>query len=474
MIAKEFRALLPLWAAAVATMILAKALGNDFGPLAVPAFVLGSAMLGAWGIGHEYSHRTLGGLLTLPVPRARIWMAKLAVVAPMLVVLALLALWIFPRGNRFPIGIPTYFLPAIAALCVTPWLTMASRSAVGGALFTISIAAIFTLAGDWIGVKKYGYSREVDSFRLAFLWWTMGALSVVGAVCGWRMFSRLQAMDGRGAAIHLRFGSGATETPTAVRGNVGWMLIKKELRLQQLSWIVAGIWALVYVVIVITRQGQRDAENYVSLVAVIHGLIQSLLIGSLASAEERHTGMHDTQLLLPMSSARQWMVKGVVAVSLAIVLSIGLPLILSIVLPVEGVRPFGRYGFFKPQTFAGVVAVTSISLYVSTLTASGLRALMLSIPVMFAMAWFAMRVGSRVSWTVYLWMRSPPPGSWAPMPVDSFFLGGCLALGGLVLWRALAHYRWIDRRPARIAGDAALVAVAVVAYFALSGAIHLR
>jgi hypothetical protein len=176
MIAKELRALLPLFAASVATMVLASRLGREFVPMAVPAFLLGSAALGAWSIGHEYSHRTLGALLTLPVPRARIWTTKLAVTAPMLVALALVALWVFSGASQqsgVAVGMATYFLPTIAALCITPWLTMASRSAVGGALFTTSIAAIFVIAGDWIGIRKYGYTRDVDAFRMQFLWWTM-------------------------------------------------------------------------------------------------------------------------------------------------------------------------------------------------------------------------------------------------------------------------------------------------------------
>jgi hypothetical protein len=481
MIAKELRALLPLFAASVATMVLASRLGREFVPMAVPAFLLGSAALGAWSIGHEYSHRTLGALLTLPVPRARIWTTKLAVTAPMLVALALVALWVFSGASQqsgVAVGMATYFLPTIAALCITPWLTMASRSAVGGALFTTSIAAIFVIAGDWIGIRKYGYTRDVDAFRMQFLWWTMGALSVIGAVYGWRMFSRLQAIDGGGTAFHLRFGRGAAEiSPTAVRRHTCWLLIKKELRLQQLSWIVAAIYALIYVAVVVARRGDRDADNYVTLITIVHGMVQAMLVGSLASAEERHTGMHDTQLLLPVSSARQWMMKAAVTMAHAAVLTIALPLLLSAVLPVNGVAPFGRHGFVQPKTIAGVMALTCLCLYVSTLTASGLRALMLSIPLAFAVLWFVMKVGTRVSWEAYKWYwvsdGTPMAANGVWMSADRFFRAGNLAIGALILWRALAHYRWSDRRPARLAADAAIVAAAILAYFALSGLLRL-
>jgi hypothetical protein len=59
------------------------------------------------------------------------------------------------------------------------------------------------------------------------------------------------------------------------------------------------------------------------------------------------------------------------------------------------------------------------------------------------------------------------------MSADRFFRAGNLAIGALILWRALAHYRWSDRRPARLAADAAIVAAAILAYFALSGLLRL-
>jgi hypothetical protein len=480
MIAKEFRALLPLWGACVAAMILGPAIGRQLAPIAVLAFFFGSAAIGAWSIGHEYSHRTLGMLLTLPTPRSRIWLSKLAVSGTMLVTISLLALYVFPRDARLPYGIATYFLPALVSLFVASWLTMATRSAAAGAYFTASISAILMLIGAWIGTRKYGYTREVDVFQLKFLWWTLSAVSAIAAVHGWRMFGRLQAIDGRGKAIHLGlWRRDGQVSPTAVRHDVYWLLIKKELRLQQLAWVVAMIYAGIYITVLVLRRGQRDLiDSFATMTAVIYGLVQSLLIGALASAEDRHTGAHDSQLLLPLSSARQWMVKAGTAIAHAQIVTLALPILLVLLLPVEGLTPFGRHSPIQPSMIAMVAALTCISLYVSTITTSGLRALMLSIPTVFAVIWFVQRIQIPVTWAAYRFVwegGSGPMVARTPLVSPELFIPvGALVIAGVVLWRALPHYRWTDRNMPRVAGDAALLAVGLVAYFALAGAVGLR
>ena len=50
-------------------------------------FAFGSVALGAQSFGHEYSHRTLGLLLSQPVDRRRLFFYKLAVLSVMLVTL---------------------------------------------------------------------------------------------------------------------------------------------------------------------------------------------------------------------------------------------------------------------------------------------------------------------------------------------------------------------------------------------------
>ena len=65
MIEKEFRALLPLWLAVAAAMLVPQLLGRGYQYLAAPAFIIGAAALGSLSFGHEYVYRTVGLVLTL-------------------------------------------------------------------------------------------------------------------------------------------------------------------------------------------------------------------------------------------------------------------------------------------------------------------------------------------------------------------------------------------------------------------------
>jgi hypothetical protein len=76
---KEARALLPMWAGAAGLMIapfLVASRGNQLA-LAMIGFVFGCTVLGATGVGHEFQHRNMAGLLGQPVSRRRIWWEKL-------------------------------------------------------------------------------------------------------------------------------------------------------------------------------------------------------------------------------------------------------------------------------------------------------------------------------------------------------------------------------------------------------------
>ena len=92
---KEFRALLPVWAAAAFTI------GADTGlrgtgmhslfPLGMFAYIAGSLALGAHVIGHEFTNRTLASLLVQPCRRSSMLLTKASVLAVMLVALGFIA-----------------------------------------------------------------------------------------------------------------------------------------------------------------------------------------------------------------------------------------------------------------------------------------------------------------------------------------------------------------------------------------------
>jgi hypothetical protein len=114
------------------------------------------------------------------------------------------------------------------------------------------------------------------------------------------------------------------------------------------------------------------------IMTVVHGSIVALLAGSLASAEERQLGTLDWQLLLPMSAARQWVIKCGVVLGVVVVLGLALPALLAVLKPsIEPMRI--NWGFA-----ATLLIGAAVSLYVSSLSGSGLKALLIAVPAAFA------------------------------------------------------------------------------------------
>ena len=49
----------------------------------------------------------------------------------------------------------------------------------------------------------YGYGPGMEAFRMTFVWVGTLGLCAVGAVMGWRMFTRLEAIEGPGQDVRL-------------------------------------------------------------------------------------------------------------------------------------------------------------------------------------------------------------------------------------------------------------------------------
>ena len=394
-VTKEIRALLPTWlacmtAVATAAMFREGAVETSMvhGTIfraGVLAYVFGSVALGALSIGHEYSDRTLPLLLSLPVSRQRIFAVKLGVLTAMLLALSAVAMGML--GVRVGLNdlVAICLVSLLGALFVAPWLTMACRNPLAGAVFALAIPGSIFAAVELLTLVTYGVGAvntpNAGRFRLAFLCWGMFALCSVAAVSSWRMFMRLQAVEGRDP--HLRLpqwvrGPSATTASGIARGrrvHPVWWLARKELHLQELTFVVAGLYLLGWVVIL--RRGAvlgGTLDQPLLIWTVMFGAVEALLSGSLASAEERQFGTLEAQVLLPMATAKQWAVKAGVALGLTLSLAVGLPFLLASLSPTAG-------GLRVNFSFVGTLFILTVgSLYVSSLCTSGVKALLLSLP----------------------------------------------------------------------------------------------
>jgi len=483
LVLKEFRALALPWLACLATMIASTVVDRGaYIRIGMLVYFNGVAGLGALSIGHEYLHRTLPGLLSLPIDRRRLLMVKLGVLAVMLAVVSRVAADTVFAG-RLPVGdlnsgfvrVAVLLVPPLSALLIAPWLTMACRSPLAGAIFSMSMPGVSLTAGTLVGLFVLGWSGDLDGFRATFFVWSFPAVLAFAAVMTWRTFMRLEAIDGRGGEIRLPAWLTRRERHAAPRHHrpAWWLLVRKELHLYQMVYAIAllelGGWcaasALAGVVPHVTE--------VFWVLSFFYGVLVAVLVGSHASAEERHLGTRDWQSLFPVSSSAQWIIKVTVAIGLSLTLAIGLPALLAWIS-----RPEVVLG--GPAHAAGlgvglVILLTVAALYVSSVSTTGIRAQLAAWPALFAAGWFVETLsdalGRPTTDALKRFVRLPVPLDSPVNAIDGRLLDGLgLALVAavllLVLRFALTNHRLADRARRRVAlqviGIAGALATAVV------------
>ena len=185
-------------------------------------------------------------------------------------------------------------LPVLCGLFLAPWLTMLCRSPIAGAVFTLAFPGCCWSMGELLGVATYGHGLRCEAFEMAVVWCGTLVLCAIGAVMSWRMFMRLEAIDGRDPEVRLprwlrsaRRGRPHRSRPSR---NPIWLLVKKELRLQQMALAFAALYLLrVGVPLVSDGQHGRCGRAGISstVLTFLHVGLLAMLIGSLASAGER-------------------------------------------------------------------------------------------------------------------------------------------------------------------------------------------
>ncbi len=469
-VVKEIRALLPAWMACVLAIGAIGLIGDPrLYALGLLASGFAAVALGALSVGHEFTHRTLALFLTQPVRRGRLLAVKLAVLTPMVIALSALA-WITiltpfqvhsatagrASGDSWP-PMVVILLPMLCGLFVAPVLTMLCRSPLAGIVFAVMVPVLVGLTGQLLAVRRFGLAitamEASRDFAFAVFWWGMVGVCSVAAVCNWRMFHRLEAIDGPDQDLQLPTGWSRSRSPAAsgpAHRHPVWVLVKKELRIQQMAFVVAALYLIAWAALSFLRSvfPEMDGPGHGPLLgalAILYGALLALLIGSLASAEERQYGTVEWQILVPMASWQQWMVKAATALILAGLLGIAWPALLAYLHPSsDDIRPNAWYA-------GAVMALTAFGLYLSSLSLSGLKALLLSIPgicVAVALVGFLATEIGRAVYTLRSGRTIAASGNTAHL---TLWLAFAVAAGFfvLVLYFAMLNHRSSERGFAR-------------------------
>ena len=449
---KEIRALLPLWLGCAA-LVWISAAGDQFWFRAgFLAYLLGSAALGASSMGHEYTNRTLPMLLSVPASRRHMFAMKACVLLAMLASLAAIAvvrLPVAPAGRELKDTALVGLLSLLSSAFLAPWLTMVCRNVIAGAVFSLSIPAAVLVGSELLALVITGQvdSPASQSLRMQILWTVTLLLSAIGAVSSWRTFMRLEASEGPHAEFRLprlirRSASIASAHEELRRIHPVWSLLRKELHLQQLTFVTSALYVCAWIATLVGRRmtGIKDVEDALLILTVVHGAIVALLSGSLASAEERHLGVLGSQLLLPMSTVQQWAVKVATVFALCVVLAMALPAALILIFGLA------RSINFNVPFAATVLMLAALSLYVSSLSSSGVKALIISGPVALSLLVLVGVLGAAVLWAGRMTGIAPGHDVFGPPVIVA---ADVLAFGQLVAF-AHTNHRTSDQSSIRI------------------------
>jgi hypothetical protein len=287
----------------------------------------------------------------------------------------------------------------------------------------------------WLPISVYVSGPR----QLVFFAWTALGLCAVTAVFGWRTFMRLEAMDGEGARLSFRRKTEAARTTdegprsALAAGRTRhpiWLLVKKELALQQLSLALAvcyGVGWLAHTVARLfhLRAGSSYSTDVFGGLTVLYSGMLALLIGALASAEERQLGTLEWQALLPIASGKQWIPKVATVLALSALLTVALPVLL-LSLSGDAIRINEFYA-------CAMLLLTTAGVYVSSLSSSGVRALLVSLPVSSAVLFAGFTLSSGLYWRL--------------TPLSLLFLTAFVALA---LYLALLNHRSSERSVRRV------------------------
>jgi hypothetical protein len=302
---------------------------------------------------------------------------------------------------------------ALGGLVVAPLLTMLTRSPLAAVVFTFPMPVWVLIAADFLAPEP----RGLAAFQVTLL-----GLSAIAAVASWHIFMRLEALDGLGSPLNLGASYAQRRVEPRRQGPI-WLLVKKELGLQQIVFVVSALQLLATPLVKFLERSEDVTID--AAATILYSGALALLIGALASAEERRFGTHESQLLLPIALSKQWGIKAVVALGLSLLLAFAVPALL--------ILWSGEDFNANPWNAVGLLGLTVVGLYVSSMCSSGLRALLVSLPVTVVVMLPAVWLVAHLGWP----------------PVRSIFL-----LGGfctVVLWLAFLNHRSADHRARRVA-----------------------
>jgi ABC-type transport system involved in multi-copper enzyme maturation permease subunit len=395
---------------------------QDLGLMVFGPFALGVLLLSITPFGQELNWGTFSVLLSQPIPRPRLWLVKVEVVAVALG-LAFLAFCISNHirvdsalesmkhtvwRNAFdhPGEKTAYFaklvadsrrsasqdtlliggLAVFAGFAGGLWTTLLFRQVTAAFWLTLLIPMGLTVVASNL-LKNFP-----DAVARAGLALILGAYSAAGFLWAKRFFLTLQDTQWTGGVVSLpAWGKQVTERgPLMLPRKLKPLraLLRKEFQAQHVNLLLAGGLLLVHLGVVGFRRWSAEylATHQSTAMALemvpLLWLVMPLLIGSVAVAEERKLGTFQSNLCLPASRRIQFFAKLAIGVLLGIILGGIFPLLVEKLAPhnnvtgnTTGLAFLGDTRPIELLQLAGSIGLTLLAFYGSTLTRNALQAM---------------------------------------------------------------------------------------------------
>jgi hypothetical protein len=417
--------------------------GHRVEEISISILGLGCLMLAAIPFGHEFQYRTTTLLLAQPIARRAIWRDKLLVLGTALSLSTLLLWW---NILYFSVPLPgiVFVLIPLCAFCGGPWLTLLLRSGIAGAAATALVPAALVATITLILNLWYGHDDgPISGELIARVIITCLFVYCAAAFClGYVTFRRFQVIDraSRELALPVRLEAWLSRALGGVserfHGPIA-ALVKKELHLHQIAFLVAGILMVVLVAGALLAYAHKTvwSQTIVACSAAIYLPVLPFLVGGMSTAEERGWGISQWHLSLPPSMARQWRVKSAMALGVSAVLGVVLPGVLYLLfayfhLNSDSIREFMQ---MLPGIVLGELLLVSLASYAGTFTSSTLRAILLAFGMVLAFGCWMRLIGSVFS-SLPPWLRDaqvPPPPPIGGLTPDQVF--ACFIYLGMFL-----------------------------------------
>jgi ABC-type transport system involved in multi-copper enzyme maturation permease subunit len=322
---KEIRQL-ALWPAAATVLLFAVSpllegrrwIGSAF----LLYFLLAVFVPAARLFGAEFDQRTIERLLSQPMARKRIWREKLLALT-LTTALSFAALQLARRLFGGPGSSGVDLVLCLVAFTGGPLVSLYTRQSFLGLWGAISLLAV----PFWIWL--FLVYLTLGHFHVGFFWVhipPMFLYAPIAYVAGRRLFLSLELDQGAsrnlGIQAWFRARTDSTFGPTA-------RLVLKEVQIQGSNLLmlpaVVVLWGVIYGLALAPGPGFPDPLGVLrSIPSGLLIFVFPLVLGATALAGERQMGLADWHSSLPVSRGRQWWVKVLVVMSLAVAAGPGL------------------------------------------------------------------------------------------------------------------------------------------------------